>query len=160
MRPVRAFLAILALTLAPMTTGCGDKAGESTPAPAPGTSSVFGKQPADKGSGPFTCTHILIGARNPKSPEVERSKLEAHAGALAVMKKLESGTKIDDMVTTYTDDKGSVGRPGEKDGQYRDFPAGMMVPAFEQAVRETPVGKIYPEPVETEYGYHIIRRDK
>ena len=76
------------------------------------------------------------------------------------MKKLESGMTIDEMVTTYTDDKGSVGRPGEKNGQYRDFPAGMMVPAFEQAARETPVGKIYPEPVETKFGYHIIRRDK
>lgn len=159
MRPLAPSIVLVALALAPLLAGCGEKAGDAPSSP-PGRSSVFGRQAADTGPGPFTATHILIGARNPKSPEVERSKLQARNAALEVMKKLEAGTTIDEMVATYTDDKGSLGRPGEKNGQYRDFPSGMMVPAFEQAVRETPIGKIYPEPVETEFGYHIIRRDK
>jgi hypothetical protein len=159
MRPSPHTLAVLALALAPLLAGCGEKPADA-PASSTNGSSVFGRGPADRGPGPFTATLILIGARNPRSPEVERSKLQARNAALEVMKKLESGTKIDDIVRAYTDDKGSLGRPGEKDGQYRNFPAGAMVPAFEQAVRETPIGKIYPDPVETEFGYHIIRRDK
>lgn len=147
---------LAALLVLAAVTACGgapDAGSAATDGP------VFGRKAAEKGSGPFTATHILIGARHRRMPEIERSKTQALAAAREVMKKLEAGTKLDAMVATYTDDKGSVGRPGQPDGQYT-FGANEMAPPFEQAVRETPVGKIYPEPVETEFGYHIIRRDK
>lgn len=139
--------------------GCGR--GDDVPTPGEAPPAVFGRQPAEKGPGPWTATHILIAARNPKMLEVERSKIQAEDAARVVMKKLEAGTKFDELVAVYTDDKASIGpnRPGRIDGQY-EFPAGVMVPAFEQAVRETPVGRIHPVPVETPFGYHIIRRDK
>ena len=153
---------VLAAALLVLAVGasCGDRGGG---APDAGTvivdGPVFGRRTPEKGNGPFTATHILIGARHPRMREVERSKTQALAAALEVMKKLGSGAKLDAMVASYTDDKGSVGRPGEPDGQYTFGPR-AMAPPFEQAVRETPIGKIYPDPVETEFGYHIIRRDK
>lgn len=157
MRPNVLAAALAALFLV-AGTACSDGGGGERAA-GPDTGSPFGRQAAQKGSGPFTASHILIGARHRRMPEIERSKTQARAAALDVMKKLESGTKLDTMVATYTDDKGSVGRPGQPDGQYTFGPA-EMAPPFEQAVRETPIGKIYPEPVETEFGFHIIRRDK
>jgi len=151
----------LAVLAGPFAAGCGEKASDTPPAGAPAAdpSSPFARKAAESGSGPFTATHILIASKNGRMPEVVRSKTQAKAAALAVMEKLAAGAKLDDLVATYTEDKASVGRAGEKDGQYT-FGPNSMVPAFEQAVRETPVGKIFPDPVETEYGYHIIRRDK
>ena len=152
-RPVFAAMALLAVFAG---AGCGEK----LPAPpSADPSSPFGRTEAERGAGPFTATHILVASRNKKMPEIERSKTQALAAALAVIEKLSSGSKLDAMVALYTDDKSSVGRPGEKDGQYTFGPA-AMVPSFEKAVRETPVGKIFPDPVESEYGYHILRRDK
>ncbi len=141
-------------------TSCGDQGGSGSGASSASVDGpVFGRHAAEKGSGPFTATHILIGARHPRMRDVERSKTQALAAAREVMKKLEAGAKLDDMVANYTDDKGSVGRPGQPDGQYTFGPR-EMAPPFEQAVRETPIGRVYPDPVETEFGYHIIRRDK
>ena len=52
-----------------------------------------------------------------------------------------------------------MGGPGTPERQYT-FPPPGMVSSFEKAGSETPVGKMFPDPVESEYGYHIIRRDK
>ena len=37
------------------------------------------------------------------------------------------------------------------------FNPGQMVPPFEQAVRETEIGSIS-QPVQTQFGYHLIKR--
>ena len=107
--------------------GCGR--GDDVPTPGEAPPAVFGRQPAEKGPGPWTATHILIAARNPKMLEVERSKIQAEDAARVVMKKLEAGTKFDELVAVYTDDKASIGpnRPGRIDGQY-EFPAGRDGP--------------------------------
>jgi peptidyl-prolyl cis-trans isomerase C len=46
---------------------------------------------------------------------------------------------------------------GQKGGDLGDFGPGAMVPAFEKAAFETPVGKVS-EPVQTQFGWHIIQR--
>jgi parvulin-like peptidyl-prolyl isomerase len=48
----------------------------------------------------------------------------------------------------------------KKGGLYADTPKGRMVPEFEQAALSVEPGQVYPELVETDYGYHIIKLEK
>ncbi|MGL4402904.1 MAG: peptidylprolyl isomerase [Fusobacteriaceae bacterium] len=57
-----------------------------------------------------------------------------------------------EMAKKYSKDPGSA----VNGGALGWFTKGMMVKPFEDAVFKGEVGKIYPEPVETDYGYHII----
>ncbi len=50
----------------------------------------------------------------------------------------------------------STGPSGPKGGDLGYFSKGQMVPAFEKAAFETPVGHITTEPIKTQFGYHII----
>jgi peptidyl-prolyl cis-trans isomerase C len=51
----------------------------------------------------------------------------------------------------------SVGPSGGKGGELGYFRRGSMVPAFEAAAFATPKGQIYPQPVKTQFGYHVIK---
>ena len=94
-----------------------------------------------------TVSHILIGTE-------ERSKEEALALAQEVRGKILAGADFADMAREYSED------PGSKDngGTYADADVDLWVPEFRQAVLELPLHEIS-EPVETAYGYHIIRVD-
>ena len=47
----------------------------------------------------------------------------------------------------------------EAGGVLGEFSKGMMVPEFEEAVFNGEVGQVYPELVETTFGYHIVKVD-
>lgn len=44
---------------------------------------------------------------------------------------------------------------GQQGGALGSFQQGQMVPEFDKVVFEEPVG-LYPEPVKTDFGYHVI----
>ena len=44
---------------------------------------------------------------------------------------------------------------GRKGGDLGTFSQGMMVPEFDQVIFNEPVG-LYPHPVQTQFGYHVI----
>lgn len=46
----------------------------------------------------------------------------------------------------------------KKGGDLGFFSKRQMVPEFEKAVLSLQVGQLYPEPVKTKFGYHIIKR--
>jgi len=48
---------------------------------------------------------------------------------------------------------------GEVGGNIGEFSKGELVPEFEEAVFSGEIGQIYPELVETDFGYHLIRID-
>lgn len=50
----------------------------------------------------------------------------------------------------------STGPAGEKGGDLGFFAKGQMVPAFDEKVFSMPVGTITPEPVQTQFGFHVI----
>ncbi|MCX6052397.1 MAG: peptidyl-prolyl cis-trans isomerase [Campylobacterales bacterium] len=50
----------------------------------------------------------------------------------------------------------STGPGGEKGGDLGFFAKGQMVPAFDEKVFSMPVGTITPEPVQTQFGFHVI----
>ncbi len=119
----------------------------------------------------MTVTHLLVAYKSPTSSQVTnlkgtiRSKADALRLAMSFMAEIQGGRKFEEMVEKFTDDRNGEGKPNtnnDKPGSYTWPTADIreMVPEFEKAARATPVGKFAPEPVETQFGYHILRRDK
>ncbi len=111
-----------------------------------------------KDNGYLYAKHILF-----KTQDDNREKLsdeviaEKKAEAEAVLAELQQCTpeelpqRFDALMQQYNEDPGMLRFP---DGYY--FQAGEMVPVFENAVRELEGEGLYPELVESEYGFHII----
>jgi peptidyl-prolyl cis-trans isomerase SurA len=66
--------------------------------------------------------------------------------------KLQEGEAFEDLVTEYSDDKGSV----DKGGVLPWFGSNRMVPSFIDAVKQLDEPGDYSEPVLTDFGWHII----
>ncbi|MDE3838123.1 peptidylprolyl isomerase [Bacillus methanolicus] len=69
-----------------------------------------------------------------------------------VKKKLDTGSKFEDLAKEYSTDTVSA----QKGGDLGWFGAGEMVPEFEKAAYALDVNEIS-EPVKTEHGWHIIQ---
>lgn len=98
-----------------------------------------------------TLSHILIGL-NDQAGTVLRTKEEALARAIEVQTKLKDGGDFAALAKEYSDDPGSKGTGGA----YPSTPVSNWVPGFKEAAIELPLGTIS-EPVETTFGYHIIK---
>ena len=90
-------------------------------------------------------SHIMI---RPDS-SIEKAK----ELALAIIDSLKHGKSWDEMVSRYSADRYSKNSGGD----IYWITAGMIIPDFEEACYQTKVGEIYPEPVKTQYGWHIIK---
>lgn len=117
--------------------------------------------------------HILISTQpKPESPEpddakdkgakakpAEKPKTLTKDEALKKSKELldraRKGEDFAKLATENSDDQGSK----DKGGEYDFFGHGKMVPAFEQAAFALKPGEIS-EPVETQFGYHIIKLEE
>ena len=99
--------------------------------------------------------HILIRFKGSPVPlgkdKRELTKEEALAAAKAVQKRLLAGEDFEKVAKEVSDDTSPNGDLG-------NITHGQMVPAFDAAVFSLPVGKVS-DPVETQFGYHIIRVD-
>ena len=73
--------------------------------------------------------------------------------ATAVLDSIKNGKTFEEMVLKYSEDTFSK----QKGGDIYWFTAGQIIPSFEYAAYNTPVGEVYPEVVKTKYGYHIIK---
>jgi len=83
----------------------------------------------------YTASHILV---------------ETEGEAQALIDDLEGGA---DLATLAREN--STGPSGPNGGQLGWFSAGMMVPAFEEAVFGLEVGEVS-TPVETQFGWHVV----
>lgn len=99
-----------------------------------------------------TVSHILIGTVDPATQEEKRTKEEALALANEVREKLLGGADFAAMAKQYSEDEGSK----DNGGMYKDANINDWVENFRKAVLELPLRQVS-EPVETEYGYHLIR---
>lgn len=94
-------------------------------------------------------SHILIGTKERTPAEakeiVERIKLEL----------IDDPSRFDELVREYSDD------PAKKSnrGRYMRMRKGQMVKTFERAAFALEAPGEISDPVETEYGYHLIRLD-
>ncbi len=133
---------------------------------SPTTTPTKKKPGATPGAPEWTVTHILIATSDSPAPQHEgkvlRSKPVGKHVAESLISQIQGGRSFDELVVKFTGDTDPSGKPNTnngKPGSYT-FGPGAMVPAFEKAAKELEVGKVTPVPVETPYGYHIIRRDK
>ncbi|MEZ5306478.1 MAG: peptidylprolyl isomerase [Pyrinomonadaceae bacterium] len=73
--------------------------------------------------------------------------------AMEVVKKLEAGDDFAKLAGEFSEDPGSK----DKGGLYENVKPGSMDPAFEKAALALEPGQFTKEPVETKFGYHIIK---
>ena len=73
--------------------------------------------------------------------------------ALAIIKDLESGKKFEDIAKEKSTDPGS----GANGGDLGYFGQGQMVPEFEKAAFALEPGAYTKEPVQSQFGFHIIK---
>ncbi|MCP2042931.1 peptidylprolyl isomerase [Pontibacter sp. HSC-36F09] len=93
-------------------------------------------------------SHILIKPEN-DTPEAKQAAL---AKAKDIQAQIKNGADFGAMAAQHgSDGTASVG------GDLGYFTEGRMVPAFEKAVFGATAEGLLPAPVETEYGYHIIK---
>jgi len=84
------------------------------------------------------CSHILVAKQSE---------------AITILEKIKSGEKFANLAKEFSTDTGS----GKKEGNLGYFTKGMMVKPFEDAAFKLQVGEIS-EPIKSEFGYHIIKR--
>ena len=99
-------------------------------------------------------SHILIpfqGAQ--KAPQDAKSKDEALKLSKDLVVKIKGGGNFEELAK-----QNSSCPSKEKGGDLGKFGKGAMVPAFETAAFGLKVGDVTPEPVETPFGFHIIKR--
>jgi peptidyl-prolyl cis-trans isomerase D len=97
-------------------------------------------------------SHILIPAAASASAE---DKAKAKTQAEDLLKQIKSSPgKFAELAAKFSKDPGSA----EKGGDLGFFGRGLMVKPFDAAVFALKVGELA-GPVETQYGYHIIRLD-
>ena len=99
-------------------------------------------------------SHILIkntdDEGNPVSDEQKKKNKEK---AEDILKQAKEGVDFAQLAKEYSQDSSS-----EKGGDLDFFSKGQMVEPFEKAAFSLKNGEIYPEVVETDYGYHIIKK--
>ena len=104
----------------------------------------------------FAGAHILIAYKGAMRamPNVTRTKDEA----LKLAKELTAQAKK--APDTFTDlaKKNSNGPSGPRGGILGKWPKGRMVPAFDEAIGKLKIDEISAEPVETPFGFHIMKR--
>ena len=80
--------------------------------------------------------------------------MKKQSEAIAILERLRKGENFANLAKELSIDKGSAKRGGD----LGLFGRGMMVRPFEEAAFKLKKGEMTPEPVKTEFGYHIIKR--
>jgi hypothetical protein len=154
---------VLAAALGLGACGGDDDGGGPDAAPDPFAA------PAPPGS--VTVSHVLIGIKAPGS-KATRSKESALALAKEVIADAKAGRRAwQDLVDRFSDDRNdATGKANSRNfvnqrdtsplppGTYVIDDATPFVPEFKAAVKKLGVGDVTPEPVETQFGYHVIKR--
>ena len=90
-------------------------------------------------------SHIMI---RPDSSDDKAKEL-----AYAIIDSLKQGKSWDEMANKYSADNYSKSSGGD----IYWITAGTIIPSFEEAAYETKVGEVNPNPVKTQYGWHVIK---
>lgn len=156
----------LGLVLCVVLIGCD---GEKKSAPASSAASVTASAPVATSatttaqSAPKTipnaiaAQHVLVAYKGAKgaAKTITRSKADAKKRAEEVVAKAKSGTDFTALVNEYSDDPGSK----ERSGSLGKFTREKMTKPFSDAAFELAVDEISGV-VETEFGFHVIKRNQ
>jgi parvulin-like peptidyl-prolyl isomerase len=95
----------------------------------------------------YDVAHILVKVDG----DVEADWTAAKAKIDAARARIAAGENFGAVAKEVSDDPGSK----DKGGAYPDTAAGKMVPEFDKAMQDIPVGQVS-EPFKTNYGWHIL----
>lgn len=104
-----------------------------------------------KARGEIRVAHIMIRHKDKNDPE---ARAEAEARAMEIYEMLRGGEDFSELAMRYSQDA-STSQAG---GELPWFGAGKMVEEFENAAFALSEDGQISEPVESPYGYHIIKR--
>jgi preprotein translocase subunit SecD len=109
-----------------------------------------------RGTEQMEASHILIAHDQAEAAggSMERTKEEAKQLAQDIAQRARTGEDFAKLAQEYSD-----GPSGAQGGNLGAFRRGEMVPQFEAAAFAMPEGTIS-DPVETQFGFHVIRSDK
>lgn len=85
-------------------------------------------------------------------PELDK-KAAAKAKADEILQKIKNGEDFAKLAEEFSEDPGSK----DKGGLYEGITEGSFVPEFEQVAFSLKPGQVADQPVETKFGYHIIK---
>jgi len=112
---------------------------------------VIDRRPA---RGTMEAAHLMIAARSDASEaEINNAKTKIYE----LYEMLEKGESFEELVSKYSDDPSSNGKGGALP-QFGTGTTTRMVPEFTKAAFELKNDGDYSEPVQTDYGFHIIKR--
>lgn len=70
-----------------------------------------------------------------------------------LVKRIQNGESFEKLAKEYSEDQYTKNQGGD----IYWITAGQTIPEFDRAVYKTKKGELYPEPIKTNYGYHIIK---
>jgi hypothetical protein len=99
--------------------------------------------------------HLVVMHRDSRNapPVIVRSKAEAKARAEQALQLLRDGANPDEIMAKYSDEPGAA----ERHGDLGRFSRKQMVKKFSEAAFKLKPGEVS-EVIETEFGFHVIRR--
>src|SRR5699024_4746183 len=84
--------------------------------------------------------------------EAQHILVETEEEALDAIERINNGEEFDAVAQEV-----SLDSTAQNGGLLQPFPAGQMVPEFEEAVMNSENGEMTETPVESQYGFHVIR---
>jgi len=87
-----------------------------------------------------------------KEYKVRHILVDKEDDAKAIITELQKGAKFDELAKARSKDPGSKDKGGDLDW---NAPANFVKP-FGDAMKTTPKGKFTPQPVQTQFGWHVI----
>ena len=87
-----------------------------------------------------------------KEYKVRHILVKTEDQAKEIITELQKGAKFDELAKARSEDPGSKDKGGDLDW---NAPANFVKP-FGDAMKATPKGKFTPQPVQTQFGYHVI----
>lgn len=109
---------------------------------------VYDKRPS---RGEILVSHIMVKIPKDGTPQ---DKANAQTKINELYAKLKAGEKFEDVARQFSDDK----QTAEIGGQLQPFKSGRFPKPFEEAAFALKSNNDYSAPVETQYGWHIIKR--
>jgi parvulin-like peptidyl-prolyl isomerase len=154
-------LVVFVAAVIAVASGCGGDEGSDTQPGSEGqsagdrsaqTSTLSDQRPTE-----LSAAHILImhTGSDRAPPEITRSKEEA----LALVQEVANNAKADGADFAALAKEHSDCPSAAEGGNLGNFSPGQMVEEFTEATMKLAIGEVS-DPVETQFGYHIIRRQE
>lgn len=107
----------------------------------PGVKDLYDRRKVEK-----RISHILF-RKDTVDEATARKKAEG------ILDRIKNGESFEELAYKYTEDEFS--KPDSGDIYW--LTAGQIIPEFDEVIKNTGKGEVYPELVETKYGFHIMK---